>query len=112
MRTKPASPPVEIKLDKPYITCGDFSEIEQKIAQSLLESSRLIIDFTGVSDGVQGEFYGALLGKVQQFYELETDALGYLRDNLLLRFKSRSSKAYEKLTQGYDLFFKTAFLNE
>ena len=110
MRTIPASPPLEIKLDKPYVTYGDFSEIEQKVAQSLLENSRLIIDFTDVSEGVQGDFYGALLGKVQQFYESEIDALDYLRNNLVLRFESKSAKAYEKLTQGYDLFFKADFL--
>ena len=110
MKTIPVSSPSEIKLDKPYITYCDFSGIEQKVAQSLLEDSRLIIDFTGVSEGVQGDFYGALLGKVQQFYESEIGALDYLKNNLLLRFKSRQSKAYEKLTQGYDLFFNASFL--
>lgn len=110
MRALHANSPLEIKLDKPYLRYCDFSKIEKKVEQSLSENSPLIIDFTDVSDGVQGDFYGALLGKIQNFYESEIDALDFLRNNLVLRFESRSSKPYVKLTQGYDLFFKTDFL--
>jgi hypothetical protein len=104
--------PLEIKLKKSYVTFRDFSKIERDIKDALINRNAVVIDLTQATDGAQGDFYGGLLAKVQNFYATEREALDCLRNNLLLRFESRSSKAYEKLMQGYDFFFKVDFLNE
>jgi len=112
MRTVNKNIPLEIQLDKPYLTFEDFTNIEKEIEGALVEDSQLILNFTQVKEGLQGDFYSRIVAKVQNFYSTEAKALDFLRNNLLLRYESKSSKAYEKLMQGYDLFFKVDFINQ
>ena len=109
MRTAYQSAPLEIKLGKHYLNFKDFADIEASIEDALSNNKQVILDFAQVREGVRSDFYGRLLAKIQNFYATEAEAFDFLRHNLLLRFESKSSKAYEKLTQGFDMFFNVDF---